>query len=191
MSESRAGFKLPSQAASVTVSDMADVREAGYADGFKQGQEEGHDAGYKSGQAEQQRQMELELTKIRQLIQAMQHPFQSFREDLIKELKGLSIQLCETFLRHTIAEDKTLLEYLVDEAVVQLLPTDHQIAVHVNSHNSDVIQQALESHLEDTAWRIQVNDKLSDGNVFLESGHSRVHIDVNELLQQYLAQLGA
>lgn len=190
MTDGRAGFKLPTHGVSITVGDMTDARDAGYNDGFKQGQAEGYTVGLQSGQEELQQKMELELTKIRQLIQAMQHPFQGFREDLVKELKGLSIQLCETFLRHSIAEDKTLLEYLVDEAVKQLLPTDHQIAVHVNSRNSDVIQQALESHLEESAWRIQVNDKLSDGNVFLESGHSRVQINVNELLQQYLAQLG-
>ena len=73
MSENRAGFKLPFHEATVTVADMSDARDAGYADGFSEGKAEGYEAGFKSGQEELQRKMELELTKIRQLIQAMQH----------------------------------------------------------------------------------------------------------------------
>ena len=190
MSESRAGFSSPSTVATVTVADMADARDAGYDDGFKQGYSEGHAQGLQSGQAELQQQMELELTKIRQLIQAMQTPFQGFRDELVQELKLISTQICDTFLHHKVGSDQALLEHLVDEAVQKLLPSDHQVVIHVNNHNKDVVEKALVSHVEEGAWRLQVNDKLSDGNVFLESGHSRIKIELNTLLESYIASLG-
>lgn len=185
----RAGFRLPSQVPAVTVADMADARDAGYADGFKQGEAEGYKAGQALAQEELQQKVELELVKIRQLIQAMQHPFEGFRHHLVKEIKAASVQLCETFLRHTLTQEHRLLEFLVDEVVQQLLPVSHHLVVHVNSRNGHVVQQALASHLEQAQWRIQVNDKLSDGNVFLESGHSKAQIDLEALLAQYLSQV--
>lgn len=185
----RAGFKTPARPGQVTVAEMANVRQDGYDDGYKEGQAAGYKAGFESGQADLHKKMELELTKIRQLIQAMQHPFQDFRNELVSEMKVITRELCETFLRHTMVCDQSLLEHLVDEALGQLLPTDHQVVIHVNSHNSEVVQKALKNHLEDDSWRLQLNEKLSDGNVFLESGHSRVTLDLEALLKNYLQQL--
>lgn len=189
MTESRAGFRPPVKESGVTVAEMADAREAGYDDGFKEGKAEGYAAGLAEGQAELAKKMEIEMTKIRQLIQAMQHPFQDYRQDLVSELKMLSTEICRTFLHHQVTQDQALLEYLIDESVQQLLPTDHQIVIHVNQHNSAVVQRALMNHLDENGWRVQLNHKLSDGNVFLESGHSRVKIDVPALLNQYIQQL--
>ena len=61
--------------------------------------------------------------------------------------------------------------------------------IHVNQHNSEVVQNALANHMDESGWRVQLNNKLSDGNVFLESGHSRVKINLPELLDQYIKQL--
>jgi len=189
VSQHRAGFRTPMPLGKVTVADMTDARQEGYDDGFLEGKAEGYKAGLASGQAEQQRQMDIELTKIRQLVQAMQQPYQGFRNDLVTEIKLITKSLCETFLHHTIAHDQGLLEHLVEQALAQLLPSDHQVVVHVNSHNSEVVEQALSTQLETDAWRIQVNEKLSDGNVYLESGHSRIAIDLDQLLHDYMQQL--
>ena len=188
MTQSRAGFRLP-DTHQVTVADMAEVRQQGYDDGFEEGREAGYTAGAEEGKAAMQAEIELELVKIRQLVQAMQHPFQDFRDEIVLELKALTKDICESFLRHQLAQDQQTLGFLVEESVKQLLPTDHQIVVHVNDHNAGVVEQALAGHLEEKGWRIQKNAKLSNGNVFLESGHSRVKIDMQALLTSYLTQM--
>lgn len=189
MDDQSAGFRMPSQIKQMTVGDLADATDQGYEDGFKEGQKKGYEAGLQQGEAKMQQQLELELTKIRQLIQAMQHPFDGFREALATEVKNLTGDICEAFLRRKITEDHKTLAYLVDQAVQKLLPSNHQIVVHVNAHNSEVVQSALKDHVDADAWRLQVNQKLSDGNVFLESGHSRVSVDLHQLLEDYLRQM--
>ena len=190
MGENRAGFRMPEQAQTVlTAGDMEEVRQEAYNDGFSEGKGAGYEAGLDEGRAAMQQQLELELTKIRQLIQAMQHPFQGFRGELVAEIKSTTRDLCEVFLRHTMTQDTALLDFLVDEAVKQLLPTDHKIVIHANQHNCDVVKNSLQEHMESDAWRLQVNNKLSDGNVFLESGHSRVKIDLQGLLSDYVERM--
>lgn len=189
MGENRAGFRMPDHTQPLTARDVEELRQQGYEDGFAEGKNAGYQAGLEEGRAAMQEQLELELTKIRQLIQAMQKPFQGFRTVIVTELKATTRDICESFLRHKMTSDTQLLDFLVDESVQQLLPSQHQIVVHVNQHNSEVVQKALKNHVEDEAWRLQINNKLSDGNVFLESGHARVKLDLDAMLAQYLVQL--
>jgi len=188
MTETRAGFRSPLQA-QVTVAEMADAHQAGYDDGYKEGKTKGYHDGLQAAQDESRKQLAVDLAKVRQLVQAMQHPFQDFKVSLVEELKSLTREICAHFLGHVIQDHQALLIALTDQALNQLLPSDHQIVVHCNQCNSDILQLALQQHLEPEAWRIKINTKLSDGNIFLESGHSKVKIDISAQLDEYLKNL--
>lgn len=172
----------------VTASDLEAMHSAAQDEGYEQGRKEGYQKGLELGKQEAQKQLELELAKIAQLFHGIQQPYHDLRNELLLELKKLTLSISETFLEHKL-EDDTLLGHLVEESVDQLLPCEYELILHANSEHQHILEKAIEQQVHPKGFRIQPNNKLSLGNILVEAGHSQVSIDLKKTLHDYLEKL--
>ena len=183
----RAGFKIDS-GHRVTASDLEAVHSAAHEEGFEQGRKEGFQKGLEQGKQEAQKQMEIELAKIAQLFHGIQQPYHDLKDELLAELKKLTLRISEAFLEHQLEEDD-LLQHLVEQAVDRLLPCEYELVIHSNPEHQMILEKAIEQQVHPQGFRVQINPKLSVGNILVEAGHSQVDIDLKKTIQEYLSKL--
>lgn len=164
----------------LTAQELATLDKRNRDKGF----EEGRRDGFLTGGKEVQQQVEL----FKQMVAAMEKPFERIDKKVEEELVLLATALAEAIIKQELTVNPSLIRQVVEEAVSALSATAHHVSVRLHPQDIALLNSDQQGGDNPVAWRILEDARLARGECQVDSSdefvdatvRSRINTIVNE-----------
>lgn len=150
----------------LTAGRLQEMQEQAWDEAYKIG----HAAGLEAGQKES----ELRLARLEQLLVALTKPFDELDETVEKQLVELAITVAKQLFRREIRIDPTHVIGVVRDAIKLLPVASRDIQVHLHPEDAALVVEALSSAEGETAWSIVEDPLVERGGCEVIAESSRI-----------------
>ena len=150
----------------LTAGRLQEMQEQAWDEAYKIG----HAAGLEAGQKES----ELRLARLEQLLIALTKPFDELDETVEKQLVELAITVAKQLFRREIRIDPTHVIGVVRDAIKLLPVASRDIQVHLHPEDAALVVEALSSAEGETAWSIVEDPLVERGGCEVIAESSRI-----------------
>lgn len=187
-----------------TPEEIAALQEAARHEGAEAGYREGYEAGYREGRAKADQEAEVERAEreareqewrqteeqtLRETVAALEGIAHALADPLAESADALEpelLALVSALARRVVMAELTtcpeLVQQVLHEALQQLPSRKHQIRIHVNPRDQELLAAYAESNDEQPIWI--ADPEVEPGGCILTSGPSRIDAGLETRLRQ-------
>ncbi|MCX4187381.1 flagellar assembly protein FliH [Methylophaga sp. OBS4] len=173
----------------LTIEAIEALQQQAQEEGYKAGFEEGRKAGFKAGQDAGAKDIQQQLTHLRQILNTLQQPLAELDQDIERDLVNLSITMARQLIRRELKQEP---EHVIGamRAALQVLPiTDRKLKIFVHPQDLPIIQKGLSMEQDDNNWQWIEDPLLTRGGVRLETADTLVDATVEARLNSLISKL--
>ena len=176
----------------LTADQLQEITEAaekeGYDAGYQQGLTEGEAAGKITGKEQglqQGRQLIAEHSeRLQHLIEALLIPLESEQKIIEDMMLNMVCQLTKAVIHKELQIDSSHITQLITDAINSLPKTTEKFTLYLNSQDSELVQQHLQTTDKDALYHI--DDTLLPGGCRLATQHSSIDLTVETRMQEVI-----
>ncbi|BCU08224.1 flagellar assembly protein FliH [Allochromatium tepidum] len=187
-----------------TPEEIAALQEAARREGVEAGYREGYETGYREGRAKADQEAEVEraereareqewrrteeqtlretVAALEGIARALADPLAESADALEPELLALVSALARRVVMAELTTRPELIQRVLHEALRQLPSRKHQIRIHVNPRDQELLAAYAESNDEQPIWIADL--EVEPGGCILISGPSRIDAGLETRLRQ-------
>jgi len=170
----------------LTAEDVEAIRQAAYDEGLAQGKEAGYAQGYKNGESE----IKAAVTRTAQIGRALFAPIEEQDDALEATLLELVKKICTQVVYRELCLDASGLVAIVKEAVDCLKPASQRIKIHLNPQDAELITNELENLGDVTQqWQILSHPTVSPGGCIVDTDKSMIDARAEKRLSMFIQQV--
>jgi flagellar assembly protein FliH len=173
----------------LTVEAIEALQQQAQEEGYKAGFEEGRQAGFKAGQDAGEKDIQQQLTHLRQILNSLQQPLAELDQDIERDLVNLSITMARQLIRRELKQEP---EHVIGamRAALQALPiTDRKLKIFVHPQDLPIVQKGLSMEQDDNHWQWIEDPLLTRGGVRIETADTLVDATVEARLNSLISKL--
>jgi len=187
-----------------TPEEIAALMETARREGAEAGYRDGYETGYREGREKADREAEVEraereareqewrrieeqtlcetITALEGIARALADPLSESADALEPELLVLVSALARRVVMAELTTRPELIQKVLHEALQQLPSRKHQIRIHVNPRDQELLAAYAESNDEQPTWI--ADPEVEPGGCILTSGPSRIDAGLETRLRQ-------
>lgn len=178
-------WKTPQLVDSNTESENAgksdeELRQENYDRAF----EEGYAAGKQQGLEEMSRRTQV----VETFLTALARPFDDQNQELADYLAHLSGRIAKALVRRELRTKPETLMALVRDTVAALNANEHEITIHLNPNNAQVIRELINHDGQEQRWRIIDDPMISLNNCKVSCRDSIIDADLDARISMIITQ---
>lgn len=178
-------WKTPQLVDSNTESENAgksdeELRQENYDRAF----EEGYAAGKQQGLEEMSRRTQV----VENFLTALARPFDDQNQELADYLAHLSGRIAKALVRRELRTKPETLMALVRDTVAALNANEHEITIHLNPNNAQVIRELINHDGQEQRWRIIDDPMISLNNCKVSCRDSIIDADLDARISMIITQ---
>lgn len=178
-------WKTPQLVDSNTESENAgksdeELRQENYDRAF----EEGYAAGKQQGLEEMSRRTQV----VENFLTALARPFDDQNQELADYLAHLSGRIAKALVRRELRTKPETLMALVRDTVAALNANEHEITIHLNPNNAQVIRELINHDGQEQRWRIIDDPMISLNNCKISCRDSIIDADLDARISMIITQ---
>ncbi len=150
-----------------------EARQAGHAEGVKQGLQE----------------IKQKANKLQAVINFLQQPLDDIDEQVEHQLTELAMILAKHLLKKESSVDHQHIQNLLHESLQYLPLKSRDIRARLNPADIELLKLG-EVNLEEQSWKCVADTSVRAGGCIIESDHSVVDASVENRITQLMEQLG-
>lgn len=166
----------------LTAEQIEAIRNEAYQEGFEQGKRDGLAAG--------QKEIDAQVSHLKQVMQGLSEPLKAVDEQVEEELISLAMAVARQIIRREVLQDPEQIIAVVREAMGELPSAARNVRIHLHPEDAALVREAFNTEEEETApWKIVEDMVLSRGGCRIESDTSRIDASVEKRLNAVLVEL--
>lgn len=135
---------------------------------------EGHARGYADGYAQGAAAAREEITRLRQLLQHLEHPLAEVDARTEQALVALMLELARRLVQQELTADPGKLAAIVRDAVNHLAQPVRGLRVRLHPEDARVVAEHLPAQEPGEEWRVVPDASLMRGDCVVETESARV-----------------
>lgn len=179
----------------VTLSELEEIRERAYEEGFKAGEVAGNEAGqlagdqrgYAEGLERGKAEIDQQLVKLEGLLQALDQPLHAQHDQIAALVVELSAHIAEVVTKQQACEYESIIQASVTEAIAQLPKQSGELLITVNPQDMSALASLAEKHQD--RWRLLEDAELSPGGCKVSTDTSVVDYCMESRFSDVIKQL--
>lgn len=174
----------------VTLSELEEIREGAYEEGFALGKQDGYQFGLNEGQqkghAEGLAKGESEVqARIGQLISAIDDlalPLDQKHSDLARWITALSIKVAESVIQREVSTDSGVVNASLSQALSELPEASTNVIIRLNPEDAANVSEAM--RLQRSQWQVVEDAAIAQGGCLIESDNTRIDNSLEYQIEQ-------
>lgn len=161
----------------------AEGREQGQTDGFTQGQAEGKKQGLADGESE----LTERLAQLSLMLDQLQQPLANVDAQVKQQLLQLSLAMAQAVIGVEIKTNQQVILQALSEAVSSLSLDATQLLIKLNPADIAIIEQAYSKDvLAERGWQLRAEPAVEQGGCLVETSRSSVDRSLSQRVQSSL-----
>jgi len=166
----------------LTAEQIEEIRQQAYAEGFEQGKRDGLAAG--------QKEIDTEVQRLGQIMQALSEPLKAVDDTVEEELISLAMAVARQIVRREIQQDPKEIIAVVREAMAELPSTARNVRIYLHPDDAALVRESFSTEEDETApWKIVEDMVLTRGGCRIETDTSRIDASVEKRLNSILVEM--
>jgi flagellar assembly protein FliH len=173
----------------LTASQLDEIRKAAQQEGFEQGRKEGQAYGHREGLEQGRTEIQDRVSRLEQLLMALDRPFEELDEQLENEVVTLVISMVRQLIRREVKLDPGQIVGVVREALGILPIGVRNIRVVLHPEDADLVREAYTIGDHDQKWQIVEDPVIQRGGCRIHTDTSQVDATLESRLSSLIAPL--
>lgn len=191
----------------LTASDMEQIRQAAYDEGFAEGKEDGFSKGYaegreqgqqdginqglaegkKSGLAEGQAETEQKLLVLTQLIDQLQQPLQQLDKQVEQSLLQLALAMAQAVIATEVKTNPDVILQALQQATDVLPMQAGNMVIKLHPDDLAVVEQHYSAEqIAERGWQLRAEPAMAQGGCVVETKQSTVDRTLRQRIESSL-----
>lgn len=166
---------------SLTVEELAAIRDEARRQGFEEGQREGLRAG--------ETEIRARVERLEKLLSEMAQPFKKVEQKALEQLVSLAGGIAEKLVRRELNRDPDLILATIQEAVRMLSASVSRVSLRLHPEDLALVNQQADASTRERHWILVEDPYLSRGECLLESDLEFVDASIAARINSVLTQL--
>ncbi|QBL09865.1 flagellar assembly protein FliH [Rheinheimera sp. D18] len=161
----------------------AEGREQGQTDGFTQGQAEGKKQGLADGESE----LTERLAQLSLMLDQLQQPLANVDTQVKQQLLQLSLAMAQAVIGVEVKTNEQVILQALSEAISSLPLDATQLLIKLNPADIAIIEQAYSKDiLTERGWQLRAEPAVEQGGCLVETSRSSVDRSLSQRVQSSL-----
>lgn len=178
----------------VTIPSPGDVKQAPIVDTVlaekeKQAEAKGYQVGRWEGMTAGKAEVDEQVDKLRNLLDAMVTPFAHMDDNVAKSLAYLAAAMAKEIIRREVAMDPALMLSMASRAVETLSSQENRVEVFLNPTDLQVCENSWQDAPPEPRWTLVADASLARGDCRVRSGPSTVDASIQQQVETMLAEM--
>ncbi len=147
-----------------------------------------YNEGYAAGKQQGLQEIAQRKQAVENFLSALARPFDDQSEEAAEFLAHLAGRIAKGLVRRELRTKPETLMALVRDTISTLNSSEHEITVHLNPNNAQVIRDLIHDDNKEQSWRIIDDPMISLNNCKVSCRNSIIDADLDQRISMIITQ---
>jgi flagellar assembly protein FliH len=170
-------------------SDLEQLQNQAYEEGFEEGKKKGFEFGHKEGLAQAKRDIQHYTSHLDKLLTYFEQPLRDLDNQVEKELLSLVIAIVKQLLRREVKSDPNLIVGVVREALSVLPVSSNNVRLLLHPEDAELIREVYALGDNEVGWSLIEDPVINRGGCKVVTETSQIDGTLESRLTALIAPL--